>query len=327
MSGNRSVKRKSGAVKSKATASSHFSSYLTNHKEVAVSSLQRLLKTPLSSLMTWLVIAIALSLPCALFIAINNLSVVSSGWDGSAQISLYLNQNLSDQQTEKVIKAVSTRPDVDKVLYVSPEAALKEFQRLSGFGKVLDHLDSNPLPGVLVVTPSESKGSPEQLSFIYKELKELKQVDRAVVDMQWVHRLYALMSVIKRMAYVLAILLSLGVLLVIGNTIRLAIENRRDEILVVKLVGGADGFVRRPFLYTGFWYGFGGGLLALMIIAVSLLWLSAPAKALAASYGSSFELLGLSFFQSVCLMVLACLLGLMGAWLSVARHLGDIEPK
>lgn len=324
---SKAPKRKSGAVKSKATTSSHLESYLANHREVAKSSLTRLLKTPLSSLMTWLVIAIALSLPCALFIAINNLSVVSSGWDGSAQISLYLKQNISEQQTEQVIKKVSVRPDVDKVIYVSPEAALEEFQRLSGFGKVLDHLDNNPLPGVLVVTPVDDDSTPEQLSSVYKQLKAMPQVDRAVVDMQWVHRLYALMSVIKRMGYVLAVLLSLGVLLVIGNTIRLAIENRREEILVVKLVGGADAFVRRPFLYTGFWYGFGGGLLALFIIAASMLWLSAPAKALAESYESNFELLGLSFMQSVFLLSVACILGLLGAWVSVARHLGEIEPK
>lgn len=324
---SKAPKRKSGAVKSKTTTSSHLESYLANHREVAKSSLTRLLKTPLSSLMTWLVIAIALSLPCALFIAINNLSVVSNGWDGSAQISLYLKQNISEQQTEQVIKKVSARSDVDKVTYVSPEAALEEFQRLSGFGKVLDHLDNNPLPGVLVVTPVEDDSTPEQFSGTYKQLKAMPQVDRAVVDMQWVHRLYALMSVIKRMGYVLAVLLSLGVLLVIGNTIRLAIENRREEILVVKLVGGADAFVRRPFLYTGFWYGFGGGLLALFIIAASMLWLSAPAKALAASYESNFELLGLSFTQSVFLLSIACALGLLGAWVSVARHLGEIEPR
>jgi cell division transport system permease protein len=155
----------------------------------------------------------------------------------------------------------------------------------------------------------------------------LPQIDQAVLDLEWVQRLYSMMALGKRLVIALAALLALGVLLVVGNTIRLAIESRRDEIVIVKLVGGTNAFVRRPFLYTGLWYGLGGGILAWLIIGFGLFWLSSPVAELAGLYRSQFELQGLGIGDSLMMWLCGGLLGLAGAWLAVSRHLGAIEPR
>jgi cell division transport system permease protein len=158
-------------------------------------------------------------------------------------------------------------------------------------------------------------------------LQQLPEVELAQMDLQWVQRLYSLLAVGQRVTLALALLLGLGVLLVTGNTIRLAIENRRDEILVIKLVGGTDAYVRRPFLYTGLWYGLGGSIVAGLLLSLVMLWLDGPVGLLAALYQSRFELHGLGFAGTLMLALAGALLGLAGAWLAVARHLGAIVPR
>jgi cell division transport system permease protein len=316
-----------GASHSRATLKDRFSGYLSNHRLVAKDSLQRLLRAPIPSLMTWLVIGIALALPTGLYVTLSNIEAVSRGWDGAAQISLYLHKAVAEPDGRALAQKLEQRADIDSVRFISPAEALAEFQQLSGYGEVIDHLDSNPLPAVIVVWPEETNSSAEQVHTLYGYLSELPGVDQAVIDLEWVQRLYSMMAVGKRMTLTLAALLSLGVLLVIGNTIRLAIENRRDEIVIVKLVGGTDAFVRRPFLYTGLWYGVGGGLVAWLVISVALLWLGGPVSELSGLYQSQYQLQGLGFGDVLLLWMAAGALGLAGAWLAVGRHLGAIEPR
>jgi cell division transport system permease protein len=142
----------------------------------------------------------------------------------------------------------------------------------------------------------------------------------------WVKRLYQFMELGQRLVWALATLLGLAVLLIIGNTIRLSIESRRDEILVVKLVGGTDAFVRRPFLYTGIWFGLGGGIIAWLLLSMGLYWLSGPVETLISLYGSDFVLQGLSLSDSLMLIFDGVILGWLGAWLAVSRHLTKIKP-
>ena len=318
---------KKGASQSRTSIGDKLGSYRSHHRRVAAESLLRLLQTPLASLMTWLVIGIALALPTGLFVALANLDNVSKGWDGAAQISLFVNKLVSEQDSRQLAKKLELRSDIAEVDYISSTQALAEFQALSGYGEILDHLDSNPLPSVIVIRPVEEDISAETTEKLYKELKALPQIEQAVLDLEWVHRLYSMMALGQRLALALAGLLSLGVLLVIGNTIRLAIENRRDEIVIVKLVGATNGFVRRPFLYTGIWYGLGGGLLCWVLISISLLWLSGPVAELAGLYQSEFTLQGLGLGRTLLLWFASAMLGLLGAWLAVGRHLGKIEPR
>jgi len=277
--------------------------------------------------MTWLVIGIAMALPTGLFVALGNIEAISGGWDGAAQMSLFIDKSVSEPEAKTLADELRRREDVDEVVFISSEQALAEFQELSGFGDVLQNLDSNPLPSVILVRPGQRGDGAVLSEELFNELRDLPQVAEAVLDLQWVQRLYAIMDLGRRLTLALAGLLSLGVLLVIGNTIRLAIEGRRDEIVIVKLVGATNAFVRRPFLYTGLWYGLGGGLTAWIIIGISLLWLRSPVAQLAGLYQSDFDLQGLGVAASLLLWTISAGLGLLGAWLAVGRHLGAIEPR
>lgn len=320
-------RRSQGASQSRTSTGDLMNSYLAHHRLVAVESLQRLTGNFVSSLMTWLVIGIALALPAGLFVGLNNLEAVSRGWDGAAQISLFINKIVSEQDSRELAKKLELMDDIASVEYISRTQALEEFKSLSGYGEVLQMLDTNPLPAVIVVRPVEQDLSAVATEKLHQQLSELPQVDQATLDLEWVQRLYAIMELGKRMTLALASLLAVGVLLVIGNTIRLAIESRRDEIIIVKLVGATNAFVRRPFLYTGLWYGLGGGLIAWLIINLSLFWLASPVADLAGLYQSQFELQGMGFGISLMLLMSSGSLGLGGAWLAVSKHLGAIEPR
>ncbi|WP_339337915.1 permease-like cell division protein FtsX [uncultured Oceanicoccus sp.] len=316
-----------GASQSRTSIGDKITSYLAHHRQVARDSFMRLISTPIASMMTWLVIGIALALPSGLFVALDNVESVSRGWDGAAQISLYVNKVVPEKDGRKLAKKLKLRHDIAEVSYISRSQALEEFQVLSGYGDVLAHLDQNPLPAVIVVRPLEQGVSAAATETLYNELKALPQIEQAIIDLEWVQRLYHMMELGKRMTLALAALLALGVLLVIGNTIRLAIESRRDEIVIVKLVGATNPFVRRPFLYTGLWYGLGGGIVSWLLVTISLFWLSGPVAELSGLYQSQFALQGLNLGQTLLLWLSSGLLGLAGAWLAVSRHLSSIEPR
>ncbi len=299
-------------------------SLFAQHQAVAVDSLDRLLKEPGSSLLTWAVIGIALSLPLCLLLVLLNFRQFSSGLDEAGNISLYMNLGLDDQALASVTDNVNTLASVAATRLISASQALGEFETLSGFGDILEDLDENPLPAVIEVTPVSQ--DPDSIRLLARELESFSGVDTVQVDLEWVRRLDSMLDLAQRFTLGLALLLCLGVVLAVGNTVRLAIENRRDEILVVKLVGGTDAYVSRPFLYTGLWFGVGGGLIALVLVLLTLLLLSGPVGRLVTLYDSDFSLVGLSISEVLLILVVAGGLGLAGAWLSVLRHLRQIEP-
>ncbi len=297
-----------------------------HHRQVARDSWRRLLASPGGSAMTWLVIGIALALPGGLFVALQNIESLGRGWDGSAQVSLFLEERVSTDRGRALARELLARDDVTETDYVSPEQALEEFRALSGYGDILDGLDSNPIPALILVRPGEGIGA-DATEALFEALQALPEVERAVLDLQWVQRLYAMMGLGRHLAMALTVLLALGVVLVVGNTIRLAIENRRDEIVITKLVGGTDAFVRRPFLYTGAWYGLGGGIVAWLLIGLTLIWLGGPVARLADLYDSGFRVQGPGLGATLLLWSGGALLGWLGAWLAVGRHLRDVEPR
>ena len=299
---------------------------LLRHLQVFFYSLGQLSRQPMSLFMTAAVIGIALALPTGLHVLLQNAQQISGGWDGAAQISLFLKKSVSDAQAKKLAAKLRRRDDIAGVSYLSREKALQEFQQQSGFGDALKALDKNPLPSVLIVQPALAEGQAQQTAALLEDLRKNQRVDVAQLDMQWVKRLYAIMDIVRRGVIVLAGLLALAVLLVVGNTIRLAIQNRRDEIVVMKLIGGTDAFIRRPFLYTGFWYGFFGALMAFIMVYVALLLLSGPVEKLTALYHNNFELSRLDLSTVLILLLTGVMLGLTGSWLAVGRHLRDIEP-
>ena len=300
--------------------------YLLRHLQVFFYSLGVLSRSPFATLMTTAVIGIALALPSGLHVVLKNAQQLSGGWDGAAQISLFLKRAVPEDEANRLARQIEKLPEVASVSYISRGEALEEFRRLSGFGDALEALQDNPLPSVLVIRPTPAASTPAATEKLLQHLQGYPAVDVAQLDMQWVKRLYVIMEIVRRGVVVLAALLALAVLLVVGNTIRLAIQNRRNEIVVMKLIGGTDAFIRRPFLYTGFWYGLFGGVIAWLLVSLSLSILSDPVERLTGLYQSQFALSGLDVKTTGMLIGTSILLGLAGSWLAVGRHLRDIEP-
>lgn len=290
--------------------------YLLRHAQVLLATLGQMARAPLASLLTLTVIGITLALPSGLYVMLDNLERLSAGWDRGAQASLFLQRGMTEAGAHKLARQIRALSSVANVDYISREAALAEFKKQSGFGAALNALDSNPLPAVLVVRLSVAD-NPAAVESLMATLADLPGVDLAQLDIQWLRRLAALLQLAGRAVAMLAALLSLAVLLIIGNTIRLAVVNRQTEIEIIQLVGGTPGFVRRPFLYAGLLQGLFGGLLAWLLVETGLLLLGGPARELAGLYGSSFALTGLGAEQGLLLALAGGLLGWIGARLAV----------
>tara|TARA_R100001143_G_scaffold58335_2_gene56158 strand:- start:1760 stop:2752 length:993 start_codon:yes stop_codon:yes gene_type:complete len=315
---------KAAAKKSGNSIASRISNSFRNHQQVAVDSLDRLLASISGTLMIWIMIAIAMALPLFLLLFLQNLQQFGSDLDEASQISVFMNTTTEMPRLEQLRDELLGRSEIQNVEIISAETALQEFQASSGFGDILSGLDENPLPPVLLVTPLAQDAA--VLQPLLASLQDYPEVDEVQFDLDWLQRLYGILNLAQRLTYMIGLLLALGVALVVGNTIKLAIENRRDEIVVVKLVGGTDAYVSRPFLYTGLWYGAGGGLIACVLILLAQLILQGPVSRLAGLYEGEFALIGLGISGFFMVLLLSAMLGWFGAWLSVLRHLRAIEP-
>ncbi|MCO6414127.1 MAG: permease-like cell division protein FtsX [Thiogranum sp.] len=300
--------------------------WLTRHAQVSLNSLGRLYRSPFASLMTAAVIGIALALPSGLYLLTGNLQRLSTQWDGNTNLSLFLQHSVNAGEARALREKVAAWPEIDSVRLITPEQALEEFRELSGFGETLDALDENPLPAVLAVKPSAEHADAEAAAALLEKLDALPEVELAQLDLQWVKRFNAIVDIVRRAIWVMAALLGLAVLLIIGNTIRLEIQSRREEIEITKLIGATNAFIRRPFLYSGFWYGISGAVLAGVLVELAFVQLHGPVRQLAGLYESGFRLQTLSLPDVFLLLACGATLGLLGAWLAVGRHLADIEP-
>ncbi|MGH8493251.1 MAG: permease-like cell division protein FtsX [Moraxellaceae bacterium] len=314
----------SGAQKSRRSSATVFAHWRAHHVREACDSLRRLTTTPVSTLMTLMVVALALALPASLYLLLGNAERLTASWDGQAQISLYLRAELSADRQTALRTQLAGRSDVAQARLITASQALDEFRSLSGYGDALNLLNDNPLPAVIVVRPANI--TPTEVKKLRDALAALPEVEGADIDLAWVQRLAAILELGQRLLLALAGALGATVLLVIGNTIRLSFESRREEIRVLKLLGATDAFVRRPFLYAGLWTGLLGGLLACLCVAVFFLWLTGPASELALLYGSQFQLSGLDIVTTALLLIVSILLGVVGAGLAVGRHLRAMEP-
>jgi cell division transport system permease protein len=301
--------------------------WLLNHARALLFSLGKLYRNASSSAMTVAVIGIALALPSGLYVTLQNLQSVVGGLDQGVQISLFLKRSVDNDALRSLSLKLDTWPEITRTQAVTPAQGLAEFRKYSGFGNTLDALGSNPLPPVIVVYPKLQGGDSAQIGALQQRLQQLPEVDEARLDLAWVQRLYAIVDIAQRAVWVIGGMLGIAVLLVVGNTIRLDILNRRREIEVAKLIGATDAFIRRPFLYGGFWLGLLGGILALLLVGMASALLAGPVQHLSALYASSFTLNGLDAVSSLRLLGLSVLLGLGGSWIAVGRHLRDIEPS
>lgn len=301
--------------------------YISRHAQALFSSLGRMARQPVATILTVLVIGLALALPMGLKIMVDNALAATGGFGAAMDISVYFKGDVPLARAQALAHTARAHEGIASVSVISADDALKEFQKYSGFGNALDALQSNPLPSVLHVHPSDDASTPQDLDHLKQYFAAWPETDLVQLDAEWVLRFNAILMLLQRILAVTAAVLALGVLAIIGNTIRLEIQNRRTEIEVVKLVGGSNAFVRRPFLYTGTLYGLTGALLAWGIVVAALLVLAQPVATLAQLYGSHFSLGGPQLADVGALLGGGLALGWLGAWVSAARHLRSIEPR
>jgi cell division transport system permease protein len=301
--------------------------WVTRHLQSMFAALGRLLRRPLSTLLTTLVIAVALALPAGLWLVVKNARAATGDLATAVQVTAYMKVGTPIARADQLARQLRERPEVASVRVIPAEQALKEFREYSGFGSALDALTDNPLPHALVVQPSVEQRDGGTIEALRAFLTAAPDVDIVQADAEWARRLAALLDVLRTLFLAAAGLLAVGVLAVIGNTIRLEIGARREEIEVTKLVGGSDAFVRRPFLYAGLFQGLFGGLLSLGLVALVIAAVEAPIARLTALYGGRFRLGGLSLEEAGIVLLVGASLGLLGAWIGAARHLSRIEPR
>lgn len=300
--------------------------WFTRHASTAIGALGRLSRQPFASLMIILVIGVTLALPAAINVVIKNIQSVSSGWDNALDFSVYLALDVSEAEAETLAKLLGQRADIESVSLVTAGAALAEFKEQSGFGDALDQLGENPLPHTLVIRPSRGNTS-ASLTLLQEEIGNLPEAELVQVDTEWVQRFHAILDIVRQAVAIGTVLLGLAIVVVVGNTIRLDIENRRDEIEVTKLIGASNAFVRRPFLWTGFWYGLLGGAFALGLVQYGLFLLKDPISRLAGLYQGNLTVTSLGLSDSGMILGASVFLGLLASWVTAARHMRRIEPR
>lgn len=319
-------RRERGARLRRKTARAGFSGYWLRHAQTLVATLGRAWRHPGASLLTVAVIGIALALPAGMSVLVDNVRALSGTWEGAARMSVFLKHDVDAAVAQKLAAEIGRAPGVKTVHLITADEALAEFRQHSGFGAALDALDDNPLPAVLVVTPLTAGDGVSTPTRLAGQLRQRPEVDTVKLDTTWLARLHAIIDIGQRAIMIVAALFALGVIIIIGNTIRLDIQNRRQEIEVSKLIGATNGFIRRPFLYTGLWYGIGGGIAAWLLVSAALWLLDDPVRYLAGLYASRFSLQGLDAGGVFELLVAGAALGWAGSWFAVTRHLGKIEP-
>ena len=302
------------------------STWLGRHFGMAGQSLGRLLRQPFASLMIILVIAVTLALPAALNLIVKNAAAVSGSWDNALDFSVFLSRSLSPDDARQLAHLIEQRADVESVQVITAEEALAEFKRQSGFGAAMDQLSQNPLPHTLVVRPSGANTG-ESMVLLREELTNLPETDLVQVDTEWVQRFHAILDIVREAILIGSVLLGAAIIVIIGNTIRLDIQNRREEIEVTKLIGASNAFVRRPFLWTGFWYGLLGGLLAIGLVQYGVYLLQPPIARLAGLYQSGVDVLSFELREIGIIIGVGVFLGLTGSWFAAARHMRRIEPR
>ena len=294
------------------------------HRQNAVESFKRLLLSPVSTFLNSLMIGVAFALPALMYLMVANLEVLGNGWEGKPRISVYLEAGLNRSQIANIRADIANDPNVDSIAYISPDDGLAEFHQKTDMKGVVDALGFNPLPGVVEVLPIPGLNY-DEMDELAKRYQNVSGVLESKLDREWVQRLQSIINLLDQFALLLSLLLGITVVLAIGNTVRLGIESRRDEIRVIKLVGGTDGFVMLPFLYAGMWYGLGGALLAYVISWGVLMGLMANVLDLAGLYGSSFTPKGPGGSILLTLVSSGIVLGVAGAMVSCQRHIRNID--
>ena len=299
---------------------SGFGIWVDQHLYSFVFSLGRVVRKPWATLLTIGVMAVAFVLPLGLWLALSNIEHFAGNVSDSREIDVFLKPQVEEARANALAVELRGRTDVAGVDVRTPAQGLEEFRQRSGLGESLDVLEGNPLPTLLRVTPRDDETQ------LVAALSHLPEADLVQHDAVWRDRLRGWIAFGVRLVWVLGALFGLGALLVVGNTVRLDIQSRREEIGVLQLLGASDGFIRRPFIYLGAWYGLAAGALAIGLLAAAAAALTPPLSQLAQSYGSHFALAGLDPLRAIAVLLGATIIGWVGAWLVTGHFLRQTRP-
>lgn len=290
-------------------------------------SLLRLGKTPFASAITIAVLAISIALAGSFQLLLINFQQIAGNFQTSAQISLFLRENINENRARILADTLRKNPAIESVQVISKEQGRALFKTFGSFGAAIDMLDENPLPVVIEIMPKNTLDDDGQIETLVNTLKQRQEVDFVRMDMEWLQRLQAIMAVARRLFVALNTLLGFAVLFITGNTIRLELNNRQEEIMITKLVGATNSFIATPFIYSGFWIGFFAGVLAWFIVALLMVSLRAPVEALSSHYNGNFHLLFLSVADSIKLILVSASLSMLGSCLVVFNQLNKTNPQ
>lgn len=283
----------------------------------------RLRSQPVAGLLNAVVIGIALSLPTVLYVILDNVQSATRQISREPQVSLFMAVDASAEEVSGVQQSLRALPEVGNVKLIPRDKALESLKANSGVGDILAELDHNPLPDAFVVTAADH--NPKTLEHIREVASQWAKVQHVQVDSEWARRLYAVLRVGQALVAVLALLLGAAVVAVTFNTIRLQILTRQEEIEVTRLIGATSGYIRRPFLYAGVVQGLVGAAIAYLLMLIIAGWLNHHLADLSVLYTGEFRLQGLTPLDLVTLLGFSALLGWLGAWFSVSRHLWRLE--
>ena len=299
--------------------------WLISHRQACVRALRRLIAQPTVTLLSVLVIGIAITLPLGLYVAFANVSAAASRVNTEPNVNVYVALTASETDTRELERKLKSLANVERVRFISREVALKEMQRVANLAELLASLETNPLPHAFSIRPKTS--DPAALAELRKDIGTLPKVDTIAMDFEWAQKLKRFATFAERIVLLLGILLAAAVVFVTGNTIRLQILTQKDEIEVSRLIGATRRFIRRPFLYFGAIQGLLAGLVAALAVVSFIWWAGAEVRALTASYGSDFSLQAPSLQQSLSVIVISALLGWLGAFLSVWMYLRRVAGR
>ena len=303
----------------------NFNNWIFHHRISSADSLSKVLAKPFATFMIWCLIGIALAFPIGGNLLFKNLQILVSKNTYQPSLTVFLDEGISEEKGRQIAQAMKKRENIEDLEFLTAEAALLELGKESGFGDLLLELESNPIPATLFLT-LDSHLAYKDSEELRLELLSVPGVFDVIIDHAWLERLNIFLILGYRGVFLVAIMLVVAAVFVISNMVRMAIENRREEIIVIKLVGGSDAFIRRPFLYIGLWHGFGGGIFASTLVAIAEVFLSSPLRALLTSYESDYTFISLGATEAVNISILGGMLGILGAWGAVVRHIPLIKP-
>lgn len=301
--------------------------WLRRHSYSFFSSLGVLLQHRIGTLMTVMVLGIAMFLPLGLYTTLTNLEGLNLRQDEWSAVTVFFKTGTTKDEVQRVAEDIEQRWQPESLVMISPVKGMEDFREASGFGDSLDMLEENPLPWVMQVSPQS--GTTEQIESRVQDmttyLQSIDSVEVSQFDYKWLQRLGRMMELGQAAVLVLVLLFGLAVIVVVANTIRLDVASHAEEIEILALVGAGNAFVRQPFLYTGLWYGLMGALLAAALLGLTLLYLGRPLGLLLETYGTEFDLHGLGGYNTLWVLVSGGFLGWLGAWITVQRYLRRLK--